>query len=61
MKENGVINETQAANSANKQSVTIIGEHPHASLVTAPYFQDAVRQALKQSYNLTKEHWHLVG
>ena len=60
MKENGVINETQAANGA-QQSVTILGEHPHASLVNAPYFQDAVRQALKTELHLDERTLALGG
>jgi membrane peptidoglycan carboxypeptidase len=60
MKENGVINEKQAANGA-QQSVTILGEHPHASLVNAPYFQDAVRQALKTELQLDERTLALGG
>ena len=55
-----VINETQAANAA-QQSVKIIGEHPHTSLVTAPYFQDAVRQALKTELQLDERTLALGG
>ena len=54
---------TQAAKGA-KQSVTIIGEHPHTTLVNAPYFQDAVRQALKTELQLderTIDPWRIKG
>ncbi len=44
-----------------QQSVTILGEHPHTSLVNAPYFQDAVRQALKTELHLDERTLALGG
>ncbi|KAB2333158.1 PBP1A family penicillin-binding protein [Cytobacillus depressus] len=42
----------EAAEDALNEPLTIIGKHPHTKLQTAPYFQDAVRQALKTELKL---------
>jgi penicillin-binding protein 2D len=60
MKENGVLNEKEVVN-AEQQPLTIVGKHPHTQLVTAPYFQDAVRQALKTELHLDERTLALGG
>ncbi len=60
MKENGSINEKEVVN-AEQQPLTIVGKHPHTQLVTAPYFQDAVRQALKTELHLDDRTLALGG
>ena len=60
MKENGYINEKDAE-TATQQKLKIVGEHPHQTLVTAPYFQDAVRQALKNELHIDERTMDLGG
>lgn len=60
MKENGMINE-QDIKKAEQQTLTIIGEHPHTTLVTAPYFQDAVQQILKHDLKIDERTMQLGG
>ena len=60
MKENGAINDQEALK-AKQQPLTFVGKHPHNTLVTAPYFQDAVRQALKTELQLDERTMALGG
>lgn len=60
MKESGFITKTDADKAAH-QKLKIVGEHPHNTLVTAPYFQDAVRQALKNELNIDERTMDLGG
>ncbi|WP_174734785.1 transglycosylase domain-containing protein [Mesobacillus harenae] len=60
MVKNKSINAETAA-LAKEAPLDIIGEHQHDSLVTAPYFQDAVRNALKTQLNLDERTIELGG
>ncbi|MBB6445533.1 PBP1A family penicillin-binding protein [Bacillus benzoevorans] len=60
MEKNGTASKEDAAQ-AEKEELTIIGKHPHNMLVTAPYFQDAVRQALKYDLQLDERTIELGG
>jgi 1A family penicillin-binding protein len=60
MEENGMASKQDAVQ-AEKEKPTIIGKHPHRMLVTAPYFQDAVRQALKYDLQLDERTIELGG
>nr|WP_295971754.1 PBP1A family penicillin-binding protein [uncultured Bacillus sp.] len=60
MAKNGEITK-EAAKQAEKEELAIIGKHPHKTLVTAPYFQDAVRQALKYDLRLDERTIELGG
>ncbi|MFC5732702.1 transglycosylase domain-containing protein [Cytobacillus gottheilii] len=51
MHEDGYIQKADIETALNEQ-ITIIGEHPHNQTETAPYFQDAVRSALKNQLKL---------
>lgn len=60
MVENGAITKKEAEE-AKKEKLTFVGKHPHHMLVTAPYFQDAVRQALKYDLGLDERSIELGG
>jgi len=60
MKEIDLIDEA-AAQKAEKEKLTIVGKHPHTKLVTAPYFQDAVRQELSEVLKLDERTIELGG
>ena len=60
MTENGTITKKEAEQ-AEKEDVAIVGKHPHNMLVTAPYFQDAVRQALKYDLGIDERTIELGG
>ena len=60
MVKNKAITQNEFAQ-AEKQELTIVGKHQHTKLVTAPYFQDAVRQALKSELNLDDRTIELGG
>nr|WP_263324119.1 transglycosylase domain-containing protein [Neobacillus sp. Marseille-Q6967] len=51
MVENGYIKKNMAAK-AKKEQLTFVGEHPHKKVEAAPYFQDAVKNALKDELKL---------
>ncbi|OIK16067.1 monofunctional biosynthetic peptidoglycan transglycosylase [Bacillus sp. MUM 116] len=51
MVTNGYIKENQAKKVA-QQSLTFVGAHPHQQVKVAPYFQDAVKNALKDQLHL---------
>ncbi|HJV17460.1 MAG TPA: transglycosylase domain-containing protein, partial [Bacillales bacterium] len=51
MAENGYIKKNSAELAAQKP-LTFIGEHPHHQIGVAPYFQDAVRNALRSQLHL---------
>jgi penicillin-binding protein 2D len=51
MVKNGFIKKDKAE-AASKEIVTIVGEHTHLKKEVAPYFQDAVRSALKSVLHL---------
>ena len=60
MTENGTITKKEAEQ-AEKEDVAIVGKHPHNMLVTAPYFQDAVRQTLKYNLGIDERTIELGG
>lgn len=60
MVENGYINKSNAEQ-AFKESPTFIGKHVHTKMKTAPYFQDAVKYALKTELNLDDRMIELGG
>ncbi|WP_071393247.1 transglycosylase domain-containing protein [Bacillus tuaregi] len=60
MQENHLIDKSKA-DKAKQESLTIVGKHPHTKLVTAPYFQDAVRQQLSQVLKLDDRTIELGG
>jgi penicillin-binding protein 2D len=51
MVQNGFIDK-ETANAANLEPLKLIGKYPHAKKEIAPYYQDAVRNALKNKLNL---------
>jgi penicillin-binding protein 2D len=51
MVEDGYIKKNTAEGAAQKP-LTFIGKHPHHQIGVAPYFQDAVRNALRNQLNL---------
>jgi penicillin-binding protein 2D len=51
MAENGFIKK-EAAQKAKETPLTFAGEHPHKRVEAAPYFQDAVKNALKNQLKL---------
>ncbi|MGG1397021.1 transglycosylase domain-containing protein [Bacillus salipaludis] len=51
MAKNGYISENQAKTAAQK-SLSFVAEHPHQQGKVAPYFQDAVKSALKNQLHL---------
>lgn len=51
MAENGYIKKNSAELAAQKP-LTFVGEHPHHQIGVAPYFQDAVRNALRSQLHL---------
>ncbi len=46
---------------AKEKALTIVGEHQHSALLTAPYFQDAVRQILKNHLQIDERTMELGG
>lgn len=60
MKKDGTIT-TPDVETALNQRLTIVGEFPHKTVETAPYFQDAVKQALKQELKLDDRTIELGG
>lgn len=60
MIENGYIDKNQAEKALN-ESLTFTGKHLHTKIKTAPYFQDAVRHALKTELNLDDRTIELGG
>lgn len=60
MVENGYIHNRHAEEALN-ESLTFIGKHLHTKIKTAPYFQDAVRHALKTELNLDDRTIELGG
>ena len=60
MVRNGFITETEA-NTAASNDIKINGEHSHSSLAIAPYFQDAVKSALKNVLPLDDRTIELGG
>lgn len=60
MKENGFIDEA-AAEKAKIEKLQLIGKHQNDQLGKAPYFQDAVRSALKNSLNFDDRTISLGG
>ncbi|MDQ0271761.1 transglycosylase domain-containing protein [Cytobacillus purgationiresistens] len=51
MQENGFVTKKDA-NEALSEQLKLVGKHQHTITKTAPYFQDAVRAALKSQLNL---------
>ncbi len=51
MKKNRLIDESTVVAAANEK-LLITGKHPHTRMEVAPYFQDAVRQALRNDLKL---------
>ncbi|MDP4084213.1 MAG: PBP1A family penicillin-binding protein [Bacillota bacterium] len=51
MIDNGYINK-KTANSAAQAPLTFVGKYPHQHMGVAPYFQDAVKNALKNQLHL---------
>ncbi|MDQ1000146.1 1A family penicillin-binding protein [Neobacillus niacini] len=51
MAENGYIKK-ETAQKAKETPLTFVGEHPHKRVEAAPYFQDAVKNALKNQLKL---------
>lgn len=51
MVQNGFIDK-ETANAANLEPLKLVGKYPHAKKEIAPYYQDAVRNALKNKLNL---------
>jgi penicillin-binding protein 2D len=60
MKANGFIDEL-SAEKAKIEKLPLVGKHQHDQLGTAPYFQDAVRNALKNSLNFDDRTISLGG
>ncbi|WP_066296620.1 transglycosylase domain-containing protein [Bacillus sp. FJAT-29937] len=60
MVENDYIDK-KMAEAAVQEPLTIVGKHLHTKAVTAPYFQDAVRQALKTELKLDDRVIELGG
>lgn len=60
MVENGYIKKDLAAK-AKAEPITITGEHPHDKVEAAPYFQDAVKNALKNQLHLDERTISLGG
>lgn len=60
MVEEDIISKEQAS-AAAEQKIAIVGEHTNSSLKVAPYFQDAVNSALKNSLNLDERTIELGG
>ncbi|MBY0123289.1 transglycosylase domain-containing protein [Bacillus sp. S/N-304-OC-R1] len=60
MIENGYIDK-QSATAALHEPLTIVGKHLHTKSKIAPYFQDAVRQALKTQLHLDDRIIELGG
>lgn len=60
MKANGYINEL-AAQKAGIEKLKLVGEHQHSRIGAAPYFQDAVQNALKNSLNFDDRTISLGG
>ena len=60
MVENGYIKEA-TAQKAKETTLTFVGEHPHKRVEAAPYFQDAVKNALKNQLNLDERTIELGG
>ncbi|MBT2661461.1 PBP1A family penicillin-binding protein [Bacillus sp. ISL-45] len=60
MKENGYITEL-AAQKASIENLKLVGEHQHSRIGAAPYFQDAVQNALKNSLNFDDRTISLGG
>ncbi len=60
MTENNTITEKQLE-SAKQEKLHFVGKHQHNALVTAPYFQDAVRQMLKRELQIDERTIELGG
>ncbi|WHX40515.1 PBP1A family penicillin-binding protein [Mesobacillus sp. AQ2] len=60
MKSNGYITEL-AAQKAGTEKLKLVGEHQHNRIGTAPYFQDAVQNALRNSLNFDDRTISLGG
>ncbi|MEH7883282.1 transglycosylase domain-containing protein [Bacillus sp. JJ1609] len=60
MKANGFIDEL-TAEKAKIEKLQLVGKHQHGQLGSAPYFQDAVRNALKNSLNFDDRTISLGG
>ncbi|RSD27178.1 transglycosylase domain-containing protein [Mesobacillus subterraneus] len=60
MKVNGYITDV-SAKKAQSEKLELVGKHQHDRLGTAPYFQDAVRNALKNSLNFDDRTISLGG
>lgn len=60
MVQNGYIKKAEAQTAA-AQPLTFIGEHPTTKVKTAPYFQDAVKNALKNQLKLDERTISLGG
>jgi penicillin-binding protein 2D len=60
MVENGYIKK-ETAQKAKEATLTFVGEHPHKRVEAAPYFQDAVKNALKNQLNLDERTIELGG
>ncbi|MFE8701895.1 transglycosylase domain-containing protein [Cytobacillus sp. FJAT-54145] len=60
MKKNGFITKEEA-NKASMESLKIVGKHSDAEKKVAPYFQDAVKNALKNVLNLDDRVLELGG
>jgi penicillin-binding protein 2D len=60
MKTNGYITEL-AAQKASIEKLKLVGEHQHSRIGAAPYFQDAVQNALRNSLNFDDRTISLGG
>ncbi|WP_338471074.1 PBP1A family penicillin-binding protein [Niallia sp. XMNu-256] len=60
MTENGLITKHQQEMAKNEE-LTLVGEHQHNALITAPYFQDSVRQILKNDLQIDERTIALGG
>ncbi|MEC1522016.1 PBP1A family penicillin-binding protein [Neobacillus niacini] len=60
MVENGYIKK-EAVQKAKATPLTFVGEHPHKRVEAAPYFQDAVKNALKNQLQLDERTIALGG
>lgn len=60
MVKNGMISQ-QDAEKATEEKLNLVGEHLHTKTKTAPYFQDAVRTALKTQLKLDDRTIELGG
>lgn len=60
MVENDYINK-KTAEKAKETKLTFVGEHPHKRVEAAPYFQDAVKNALKNQLKLDDRTIELGG